>query len=364
MFDRRLIMHFDVVLVCTVVLLCGAGILNLYSLGSSEGSRISVFYYRQTMWFLLGLAGMLAAINIPYQRMVRHAYYIHGFFVLLVLLVLAGGSTKLGAQRWISIGGFSLQPSEFVKISFVLALAKFFSENLSQRPFGLRDIAPAALLLAVTFFPIYLQPDLGTAGILALIFFSFLFFLNLKKRSFLPSLAFCLCVLPFGWFFLKDYQKRRILVFLDPEKDPLKAGYQIIQSKIAVGSGGLFGKGFRMGTQSQLRFLPEQHSDFVFSVWAEEWGFFGCCVVLLLFFVLIYRSLSIAYGSKSFSGTFVVVGIAMLFFIQFFINICMTIGLFPVVGVPLPFFSYGGSALVSYMFGAGILLNIGMRRFT
>jgi rod shape determining protein RodA len=219
------------------------------------------------------------------------------------------------------------------------------------------------LLLLVTFVPVYLQPDLGTAGIIFLLFASFLFFLNLNKKIFYPLFAAGLCAMPFCLFFLREYQKKRLLVFLDPDLDPLRAGYQIIQSKIAVGSGGMLGKGFKMGTQSQLRFLPEQHTDFVFSVWAEEWGFVGCFVVLVLYFLLIYRALNIAYNAKNFYGAFLAIGISSLFFVQFFINICMTIGLFPVVGVPLPLMSYGGSAIVCSLIGVGLLLNVGMRKF-
>jgi rod shape determining protein RodA len=206
------------------------------------------------------------------------------------------------------------------------------------------------------------QPDLGTAGIIVLIFAAYLFFLNLNKKVFYPVFGACLAALPAIWFVLKEYQKKRILVFLNPDLDPLHAGYQLIQSIIAVGSGGFWGKGFKMGTQSQLRFLPEQHTDFVFSVWSEEWGLVGCCAVLFLFFVFFYRGMRIAYNCKSFYGTYFAAGITSFFFLQFLINICMTIGLFPVVGVTLPFFSYGGSSIISCMIGLGILLNIGMRK--
>lgn len=363
MFDRRLVINFDYVLFASVMILCAVGIANLYSIAQSEGSTISSFYYRQIMWLCIGFCGMLLAINIPYTQLIRYAYYIHGFFIFLIILVLFLGAIRLGSQRWLSIGGFSLQPSEFSKISFILCLSKFFSENINQKVFGLRDLMIPFFLLGISFFPVFLQPDLGTAGIFCLVFLFFLFFINLKKRTVLPFFGASLFALPFCWSFLKDYQKKRILVFLDPQKDPLRSGYQIIQSKIAVGSGGLFGKGFCKGTQSQLRFLPEQHSDFVFSVWAEEWGFFGCCIVLFLFFLVFYRGLSVAFSSKNISGTYLALGITGLFFIQFSINICMTIGIFPVVGVPLPFMSYGGSALVSYMFGVGLILNVAMRRF-
>lgn len=363
MFDRRLILNFDIVLFCTVLLICAAGVLNLNSICSSVGEATASFYYKQICWIVFGLLCIVCIININYTSIVRYGYHLHACAVFLLLLVLVIGKIKLGSQRWISIGGISLQPSELVKITFILALAKFYSENISQKPYTLRDILYPVLLLISTFVPICLQPDLGTAGIVFLVFCAFLFFLNLNKKSFYPFFALILCGMPFCWFFLREYQKQRILIFLNPDLDPLRAGYQIIQSKIAVGSGGILGKGFKMGTQSQLRFLPEQHTDFVFSVWAEEWGFVGCCIVLLLYFFLIYRALTIAFNAKNFYGSFLAIGISFLFFIQFFINICMTIGLFPVVGVPLPLMSYGGSSIISCLIGIGLLLNIGMRKF-
>ena len=271
MFDRRLIAHFDFTLFFTVLLICSLGILNLNSLCSSEGN-IPTLFYKQLSWMLIGLFFLLIIININYVTIIRYGYYFHAIALFLVLLVLFVGKTKFGSQRWLALGPLSLQPSELIKITFMLSLSKFFAENLSHRPYNLQDLFAPFLLLLITFVPIYVQPDLGTAGIICLIFASYLFFLNINKKMFYPFLGLCMAILPCLWFVLKDYQKQRILVFLDPDLDPLHAGYQLIQSKIAVGSGGFFGKGFRLGTQSQLRFLPEQHTDFVFSVWSEEWS--------------------------------------------------------------------------------------------
>jgi rod shape determining protein RodA len=274
------------------------------------------------------------------------------------------GKTKFGSQRWLYIGGFSLQPSEFAKITFTMTLARFFSENISQKPYNMRDLFLPFIILLITFLPIFFQPDLGTAGIIFLIFISMILFLNIKKKPIFYFIFGFVCLfLPFFWFILKDYQKKRISVFFNPELDPLNAGYQVIQSKIAVGSGGFFGKGFKLGTQSQLRFLPEQHTDFVFSVWAEEWGFIGCFFILLLYFFILYRSLSIAHSSKNISGSFLSLGITFMLFWHFIINVCMTLGLFPVVGVTLPFFSYGGSSIITFLIGIGLLLNVNMRKF-
>ncbi len=363
MFDRRLIINFDFFFLLLVLLLSFLGLMNLKSICSSYSAPLSLFYYRQAYWLLFGLLVLFVIVNVNYINIVRYAYYFHLFSLFLLFAVLFFGKTKFGSQRWLSLWGFSLQPSELAKITFILALSKFFSENISQTPYTFRDLFFPFFILLITFFPIYLQPDLGTAGIIVLIFFSMLFFLNISKKTIYCFFALVLVCLPFFWFVLKDYQKRRILVFLNPELDPLNAGYQVIQSKIAVGSGGFFGKGFMLGTQSRLRFLPEQHTDFVFSVWAEEWGFIGCLVFLLICFFIIYRSLSIAYNSKTVSGTFVSLGIAFLFFWHFLINVFMTLGLFPVVGVTLPFFSYGGSSVITFMIGISLLLNINMRKF-
>ena len=360
MFDRKLISHFDFTLFFAVMLICALGILNLCSICSSE-ENIAPLYYKQISWILIGLFFLLIIININYVTIIRYGYYFHAVALFLVLLVLFIGKTKLGSQRWLALGPLSLQPSELIKITFMLALSKFFAENLSHRPYNLQDLVAPLLLLLITFFPIYVQPDLGTAGIICLIFFSYLFFININKKMFYPFLGLCLASLPCVWFVLKDYQKQRILVFLDPDLDPLHAGYQLIQSKIAVGSGGFFGKGFKMGTQSQLRFLPEQHTDFVFSVWSEEWGLAGCCLVVFLYFIFFYRGMRISYNCKNFYGSYFAACISFFFFMQFLINICMTIGLFPVVGVTLPFFSYGGSSVISCMVGLGILLSISMR---
>jgi rod shape determining protein RodA len=186
---------------------------------------------------------------------------------------------------------------------------------------------------------------------------------RVKIKSFALCAAAGIAALPLFWFFLKDYQKQRVLTFINPELDPLRSGYQIIQSKIAIGSGCLLGKGFSLGTQNQLRFLPEQHTDFAFSVWGEEWGFLGCLVLLFLFFILLYRGLCIAFNSKNFSGAVLALSLVFLLFWQIIINLGMTVGLFPVVGLPLPLFSYGGSSMVTTLFAIGMLLNIGMRKF-
>lgn len=362
MFDRRLILNFDFFLLLSVLTVCLLGVVNLYSICSSS-MVYSHLFMKQLYWILIGLGLILLVVNINYLTLIQYAYYFHLASLLLLFGVLFFGQTIFGSQRWLVFGGFSLQPSETAKITMILALSKFYSENISPRPYSFKDILLPLFILVITFIPIYLQPDLGTAGMLVIIFFSLALFLNISRTTIYGFTSSALVMLPCLWFVLKDYQKRRILTFLNPELDPLNAGYQVIQSKIAVGSGGLFGKGFKLGTQSQLRFLPEQHTDFVFSVWAEEWGFVGCFFLLMLFFFILYRGLSIGYYCKNFYGSFIAIGVTFLLFSQLTLNIFMTLGLFPVVGVPLPFFSYGGSSMLSSMLGIGLLLNINMRKF-
>jgi len=363
MFDRRLLINFDWGLLAALLLVTALGLVNLYSICSSSWEVSSVYFYRQLYWVALGLVVIFCVLPVNYTTIIRYSYYLHAGALLILVVVILIGKTALGSQRWLSLGPISVQPSELAKITFILALCKFYVENSSATPFRLRDLWLPFFFLLMTFFLIYIQPDLGTGGIIVLVFFSLLFFVRVDKKSFFVFGAAALFLVPLLWFFLKDYQKKRVLTFLNPELDPLRSGYQIIQSKIAIGSGSFLGKGFTLGTQSQLRFLPEQHTDFAFSVWGEEWGFLGCVVLLLLFFLVLYRGLGIAFNSKNSSGALLSICIVLLLFWQIIINIGMTIGLFPVVGVPLPFFSYGGSSMLTSMFAVGLLLNISMRKF-
>jgi rod shape determining protein RodA len=363
MFDRRLLINFDWGLLAALLFITALGLLNLYSICSSSWEVSSVYFYRQMYWVALGLVVIFCVIPVNYTTIIRYAYYLHAGTLLILVAVILIGKTSLGSQRWLALGPVSVQPSELAKITFIFTLCKFYVENSSAKPFRLIDLWLPFFFLLLTFSLIYIQPDLGTGGIIVLVFFTLLFFVRVDKKSFVVFGGAAVVLLPLLWVFLKEYQKKRVLIFLNPELDPLRSGYQIIQSKIAIGSGSFWGKGFTLGTQSQLRFLPEQHTDFAFSVWAEEWGFLGCVVLLLLFFLLLYRGFSIAFNSKNGSGALLSLCIVLLLFWQVLINIGMTIGLFPVVGVPLPFFSYGGSSLLTCMFAIGLLLNISMRKF-
>lgn len=357
--DRRLFLSIDFPLLFAVLLLCGLGCVNLKSICCFSEAD---YFSKQLVWVLLGFLLMVVIINTNYIKILRSSYFFHSFSVVLLVFVYFFGTSKYGAQSWLNVAGFNLQPSEIAKITFILLIAKCFSENLPQKDIRGKDMILPFLLLGLTIAPICIQPDLGTASMFIITFLSMVFFVNINKKFVGVFFSSCLFLTPAVWFFLKDYQKVRIRFFLNPELDPLNAGYQLIQSKIAIGSGGLFGKGFMQGTQSHLRFLPEQHTDFVFSVWAEEWGFIGCLFLILIVFFIIYRGLRIAHECKNLSGTYLAVGITVYFFWQAIINILMTLGLFPVVGVPFPFFSYGGSGMVTSFMGVAFLLNIGMRK--
>ncbi|MBP8980880.1 MAG: rod shape-determining protein RodA [Syntrophobacterales bacterium] len=362
-FHKNWLLGFDWTLLILALSICAVGVLNIYSTGFSLTSPKTPLYLKQIQWILIGLFFMFIAITLDYRFLSHYAYAIHGVAVLLLVLVIFYGYTTHGSQRWIALGGFSFQPSELVKVTMVLALARYFSTHGTGGHYGFRDLLVPLAMMLVPFLLIVRQPDLGTALMLLILFSSLVIFVGVRIKDLLIAGAAGLLMIPAAWYFLKDYQKDRILTFFDPERDPLGAGYHIIQSMIAVGSGGFLGKGFLKGTQTQLKFLPEQQTDFVFSVFAEEWGFMGGIVLITLFLSLILWSLKIAQNARDLPGTLIAYGITMMIFWGFFINIGMVLGILPVVGIPLPFLSYGGSSVVVLMISIGLLINISMRRF-
>jgi rod shape determining protein RodA len=362
--DRRLMVHFDSPLVILSVLLMAIGVLNLYSTTSGDEIRGIPIYLRQLLWFSVGFFVMLliAFFDYRYYKSLAYAFFAASLVPLLTLLMyrMATG----GVQRWIRFGSFSFQPSEWVKICLVLALATYFSKHPKTDGYLLRDLIIPFLGTAVPVLLVLLQPDLGTAIALFLILFSMLFFVKIQLKSFLILSVSGLAALPLLWhYFLKAYQKERVLTFLNPDMDPLGAGYHIQQSKIAIGSGGVFGKGFLAGTYTKLGFIPARHTDFILCNLAEEWGFVGAFAVLTLFLLLLLWGLRISLHSKDRFGAITAFGIVVLIFWQVFINTGMVLGIMPVVGIPLPFISYGGSSALTVMAGIGLLLNISMRRY-
>lgn len=363
MFDRRLILNFDWTLVVTTLLISLIGVVNIYSSTYPHTGPFTPLFVKQIHWILLGIGLVGLILCFDYRTFVRHAYPFYFLCILFLILGMFFGRTSSGSQRWLQIGLLSFQPSELTKIAMILVLTRYFTENEIYHSYGLRDLALPFVLLAVPLLFIFKQPDLGTALLFVLIFISMLAFIGVRFRTWVILGCGCAAAVPLVWHFLREYQKTRLLIFLNPDLDPLKTGYHITQSKIAVGSGALLGKGFLKGTQSQLHFLPEQHTDFVFSVFAEEWGFVGSFVLLFLLLLLISRGLKIANTSKDKEGALLAISISAMIFWQAFINVGMAVGILPVVGVPLPLLSYGGTSILTTFIGIGLLINISMRRF-
>ncbi|MBW1860809.1 MAG: rod shape-determining protein RodA [Deltaproteobacteria bacterium] len=364
MFDRRLLQNFDWILLLLLILIGTISVLNLYSatypIRDTGGSQI---YIKQIYWFLIGFAVFFMMTTFDYSLLERLAYPSYFFSIALLIMVLVIGKVYSGSQRWLSFGGISFQPSELAKIALVITLAKFFSEHGHYNEYRLRDLWQPFLLITFPCILIIKEPDLGTGLVLLVVSFSIILFVKVRWKSLLILILTALSAVPFIWFTLKNYQQIRILSFLRPEMDPLGAGYHINQSKITIGSGLVWGKGFLKGTQTRLHFLPAQHTDFVFSVWSEEWGFLGAVFLLMLYLFLILWGINIAKNSKDKFGSIIALGIVAIIFWQLLINVGMVTGLLPVVGIPFVLLSYGGSSVISTMAGMGLLMNISMRRF-
>jgi rod shape determining protein RodA len=363
MFDRRLLTHFDWMLLLLICLIAAIGMVNLFSATSTWDPSGTPVYVKQAYWLGIGLLIAFMVCSVDYRHLEYLGFIFYGINVALLLVVLVAGKTSMGATRWIDLGFFNLQPSEIMKIVIIITLARHFSEKGHSFGHTLRELLGPFLLMGVPVLLIIKQPDLGTAMLLLFIGTTIILFAGVRRSALAVLAFFGLAGAGGGWFLLHDYQKERIHTFLDPERDPLGSGYHIIQSKIAVGSGGFFGKGFMQGTQSQLSFLPERHTDFAFSVFAEEWGFVACLLLLLLYLLVIFVGIYIARRATDRFGMYLALGVVALLFWHIVVNLGMVIGLLPVVGVPLPLFSYGGTSMVTTMIGAGLLLNVGMRRF-
>lgn len=364
MLDRKLLDHFDWGLLGSTILLGVIGIMVLYSALHAGGSAgQNGLLLKQLAWFGAGvlIIGLISLIDYRHFDEWGLAIYLGG--VLLLACVMFFGHVGGGARRWLLLGPFSIQPSEMMKIALCIALARYYSRHLTVSGLGLKDLIQPFILILIPFLFIVEQPDLGTALLCIIIGGSITLFVGLTKKTFFSLLAAAAAVVPIVWQFLKDYQKDRILTFLDPDRDPLGKGYNIIQSKIAIGSGELTGKGFLEGTQNALDFLPEHHTDFILSVLAEEWGFVGSSLLLLAYLLFLAMGLNVAFKCRDLFGVFLAVGITCMNFWHVFINMGMVMGILPVVGMPLPMISYGGSSVITTLIGVGILLNISMRSF-
>jgi rod shape determining protein RodA len=366
-FERRLYFHIDWLLLAAVLLITGIGIAMIYSTtyvtlpdGGHAGPQVRTQLYA----LVIGLIVLVVFLWVDYRLLAEHSLFMYAGLCALLLYVLIKGSTQMGAQRWIPIGPFHLQPSEFARVVIALILGMFFGENRrgARNP---GDLLIGGLFTAVPLLLIAKQPDLGTAVTLIPVFFGVAYLAGLRMRLLAALALAAVLIAPVAWKFgLEDYQKARITTFLDPEQDPRGEGYQQIQARITVGSGGLLGKGFRGGTQGQYKFLPVAHNDFIFSVLAEEQGYIGVLTGLGLYLFVILRSLQAARLAKDRLGAYLVGGIVAGFSFQVVYNIAMSAGLAPVKGITLPLMSYGGSSLIAALASFGLIINVRMRRFT
>ncbi|MBI4477364.1 MAG: rod shape-determining protein RodA [Acidobacteria bacterium] len=365
MFERRLYHHIDWLLLAAVLALSAIGVAMIYSAtGAAAGGANARLYLTQIYAILIGCLVLVSCLVIDYRTLGDNSHLIYVAILALLLYVMLFGASIGGARRWIDLGPFNLQPSEFAKVGLALVLAKFFGENRRTIPTA-SDLAIAGGLTGVFFLLVVRQPDLGTAVTLLPIFFAIVYLAGMRMRIFAILLVMGVLSAPVAWRFgLQDYQRERIATFLDPSQDARGAGYQQIQARITAGSGGVWGKGFGKGTQGQLRFLPVAYNDFIFSVLAEEQGFVGVLVALALYLFVIQRSLETARLAKDRLGTYLVLGVLSSFVFQIVYNIAMSAGLAPVKGLTLPLMSYGGSSLIATFAGFGLILNVRMRRFT
>jgi len=360
MLERRLYYHIDWAMLAGIFALSAIGVAQIYS-ATGGFTRI---YYTQIYGILFGLFAMLICLSIDYRSLADKSHWIYFGILFLLMYVLFFGAVRGGSRRWIDLGVVNLQPSEFAKVALALVLAKFFGES-RRGAITREDLAIAAALTAVPLILIARQPDLGTAVTLIPVVFAIAYVAGMSMRIVGILALVGVLVAPVAWkFALKDYQRERISTFLDPAQDAKGAGYQQIQARITVGSGGLWGKGFTKGTQGQLRFLPVAHNDFIFSVLAEEQGFAGVLVALGLYLFVILRALEAARLAKDRLGAYLVLGVLASFTFQVIYNVTMSAGLAPVKGITLPLMSYGGSSLIASLAGFGLILNVRMRRFT
>ncbi len=357
---------FEWPMIMISIVLSGIGLCLVYSATVPFGEAGRLYVMRQITWCSLGLVLAAVLLIFDYELLDHWALRLYIIIIVALIVVWATGKVAYGSKRWMQMGLMRFQPSEFAKLAVIVILAKYLQTTPGNAASQLVDVLRPLALAILPAFLVLLQPDLGTACVIILIAFSMIVFAGVGRRLLLWTGIGLLALIPIAMFLsdhlLMSYQKRRLFSFLNPSYDPLGSGYHLLQSQIAIGSGGLFGKGFLQGTQNQLMFLPVKHTDFIFAILAEEWGFVGCAVVLILFLGLFLRGMTIAGKARDNFGTLLAFGCTVSFFWHVTINVAMVMGLLPVVGVPLSFLSYGGSALLSSFLAISILSNVAMRR--
>ena len=363
MIDRRIFRNIDFLMIFATLALVGIGILVIGSATHINTPSEDRYWYvqRQGLFAFINVLLILFMLKFDYRVLGPLGNVLYGVNLVMLIAVMFIGQSALGAQRWSALGPIHVQPSEFAKLIMIVSLAHLL-DSREERMKSILDLLPVAAFVVIPFLLVLKQPDLGTSLVFIAILLGMIFVSGIDGKLLLKILGMGTACLPIFWFFLTDYQKSRLTVFLDPNVDPLGAGYHIIQSKIAIGSGQLFGKGLFNGTQSQLNFLPENHTDFIFAVVGEELGFVGAVVILSLYFLLLYRGVKTAQNARDKFGTLLAAGITSMLAFHVMVNVGMTIGIMPVTGIPLPFMSYGVSALTTNLVSIGILLNIQSRQ--
>lgn len=362
---RKILENFNWSLWSAIFALVGIGLVNLYSALNvwGEGGMVHLFWH-QLIWIGIGLLILVVFVSMDYRFWYKLCWFFYGLSILLLVLVILVGKDVSGNKSWLELGGFSMQPSEFAKLGLVFVLAKYFSDNPQPMGYGFKELLKPLGLTLVPMLLVLLEKDLGGTLFYPLIFATLAYVARLRKKAVI--LFFCIisvvgvAAYQYG---LKPYQKERIRVFLNPEADARKGGYHLVQSKIAVGSGQIFGKGYLKGQINKLRYLPDRHTDFIFPVLAEEWGLVGSLLTLGLYAFILWSGIGIAIRAREPFGSFLATGVVAILFWHLVINVCGVLGMIPLTGVPLPFLSYGGSSTVAFLIGIGLLLNIHMRRF-
>ena len=357
---ERTVSRVNLNLLTTALIISAIGAMLVYS--ATHSSPDATLFRKQILWSLIGVGLMLLFMAVDYHALMEISPFLYTFGMLLLAYLLVFGRLTRNVRSWIHIGGFQFQPSEFMKIFTALLIAKYFDSN-DRAYLNFRNFIVVMLIIGGPVLLIALQPAFGSAASFFPLVGVAMFFGGIKPRYWFIAILCGVIAFPVGLHFLKPFQRERIKIFLDPARDPLGSGYQVMQAKIATGSGGITGKGFLHGTQVNLEYLPARHTDFIFSVLGEEWGFVGVIVVLTLYLFLILESLAVAKAARDRGGTFLVLSLVAFFIFHVVINVGMQIGLLPVTGIPLPLISYGGSATMMFFMGVGLILNVDFRKF-
>ena len=357
----RVTPNVDLNFICTAIVLAMVGCLLVYSATYYSDPGLSLTK-RQILWVAIGICLMIAFMVVDYHVLFDIAPILYGIGIVLLIYLLLFGRLTANVKSWIHIGAFHFQPSEFMKIFTELMLARYFDSN-DRAYLDFRSFMVAMGIIGLPVVLILVQPDFGTAAAFFPLVAVAMFFGGIRARIWVAMILLVALAMPLGYYSLKPYQRERLITFLNPERDPLGKGYQVTQAKIAIGSGGIHGKGFRNGTQAKLEFLPARHTDFIFAVLGEEWGFVGVVVVLGLYLYLIILSLTFAKHARDRGGTFLIICLIAFVIFHVLINVSMQIGVLPTTGIPLPLISYGGSSTMMFFMAVGLIANVDMRRY-